>query len=45
MNKKVNIEARYPSYKERLLASLTEKKCNDILMETNMLLKWIKKML
>ena len=30
----LNIEARYPSHKERLLKSLTEAKCNEIFNET-----------
>ena len=38
----LNIEARYPSYKERLLKSLTEPKCRDILNETKKLQLWIK---
>lgn len=38
----LNIEARYPSYKERLLKSLDSRKCNEIINETDMLLLWIK---
>lgn len=41
----LNIEARYPSYKERLLKSLTEEKCLDILENTKKLQEWIKKKL
>jgi HEPN domain-containing protein len=41
----LNIEARYPSHKERLLKSLTETKCNEILNETKKLQAWIKEKL
>ncbi len=38
----LNIEARYPSYKERLLKSLSESKCTEIILETKKLQVWIK---
>ena len=38
----LNIEARYPSHKERLLKSLNENKCQEILDKTNELQIWIK---
>ncbi|MDE6786400.1 MAG: HEPN domain-containing protein [Muribaculaceae bacterium] len=38
----LNIEARYPSYKERLLKSLDNEKCNQIIEETDKLRIWIK---
>jgi HEPN domain-containing protein len=38
----LNIEARYPLYKERLLKSLTEQKCKEIIIGTETLQKWIK---
>lgn len=41
----LNIEARYPSYKERLLQALTEKKCTQIIEQTNELRLWIKRKL
>jgi len=41
----LNIEARYPSHKERLLRSLTEAKCNEIFNETKKLQAWIKEKL
>ena len=41
----LNIEARYPSHKERLLKSLTEFKCRAILTETRKLQQWIKQKL
>jgi len=41
----LNIEARYPSHKERLLKSLTEKKCLEILKRTKELQIWIKEKL
>ncbi len=41
----LNIEARYPSHKERLLRSLTQKKCLEIIEHTKTLQEWIKKKL
>jgi HEPN domain-containing protein len=41
----LNIEARYPSQKERLLKSLTHDKCLEIIEETSKLQKWIKEKL
>ena len=41
----LNIEARYPSDKERLLRSLTKEKCENILIRTEALLEWIKQKL
>lgn len=41
----LNIEARYPSYKERLMKSLDEKRCKAIIDSTNKLRLWIKKKL
>lgn len=38
----LNIEARYPSHKERLLKSLTDNKCIEIIQETKKLQQWIK---
>lgn len=38
----LNIEARYPSYKERLLKSLDYEKCKQIIEETDKLRTWIK---
>jgi HEPN domain-containing protein len=38
----LNIEARYPSYKEQLLKSLTPTTCKNIIDETNKLQIWIK---
>lgn len=38
----LNIEARYPSHKDRLLKSLTDAKCTEILSNTNALQQWIK---
>ena len=38
----LNIEARYPSYKERLLKSMNEQKSREILNETKQLQEWIK---
>jgi HEPN domain-containing protein len=41
----LNIEARYPSHKERLLKSLTRTKCLEIIQRTKELQKWIKEKL
>jgi HEPN domain-containing protein len=41
----LNVEARYPSYKEQLKKTLNEEKCRDILSQTKEFLKWIKKQL
>ena len=41
----LNIETRYPSYKERLLRSLTDAKCTEILNNTKQLQQWIKQKL
>ena len=41
----LNIEARYPSHKEKLLKSLSESKCREIISQTKELQKWIKERL
>lgn len=41
----LNIEARYPTHKEQLLKSLTEKRCSEILNNTRELQEWIKRKL
>ena len=38
----LNIEARYPSYKERLMKSLTSDRCKDLIEQTDQLRIWIK---
>ena len=38
----LNIEARYPSYKERLMKSLTPERCNELIEQTDKLRIWIK---
>lgn len=38
----LNIEARYPMYKERLLKSLNYEKCIDLIKQTEELQRWIK---
>ncbi|MCF0212740.1 MAG: HEPN domain-containing protein [Bacteroidales bacterium] len=38
----LNIEARYPSYKERLMSSLTEEFCSQLIEDTNKFQQWIK---
>lgn len=41
----LNIEARYPSDKERLFKSLTGERCSEILQNTRKLQQWIKQKL
>lgn len=38
----LNIEARYPSYKDRLIKSLTPEYCQSLLQTTKELFQWIK---
>ena len=38
----LNIEARYPSYKERLLRSLTAEFCEELIKQTDELRQWIR---
>lgn len=38
----LNIEARYPSYKERLMKSLTNDRCKELIEQTDKLRIWIK---
>ena len=39
----LNIEARYPLHKDRLLASLTPERCEAMIKETEELYQWIRK--
>jgi len=41
----LNVEARYPSYKEKLKQTLNEEKCRNILFHTKELQQWIKQKL
>lgn len=38
----LNIEARYPTYKERLIKSLSKEYCAQLLQQTKELQQWIK---
>ena len=38
----LNIEARYPSYKQAVGDSLSEERCRDIIEKTRELQKWVK---
>ncbi len=38
----LNIEARYPSYKEELIKTLTSERCSSIIEETKNIFAWIK---
>ena len=38
----LNIEARYPSYKERLMKSLTSDRCKELIEQPDKLRIWIK---
>ncbi|NOX17324.1 MAG: HEPN domain-containing protein [Chlorobi bacterium] len=41
----LNIEARYPTYKNKLLKSLNKDKCAELIKNTKVLREWIKKKL
>lgn len=41
----LNIEARYPGDKNKLLDSLTSEKCDGLIIRTEELVKWIENML
>ena len=41
----LNIEARYPSDKKRLIKSLNEKKCESIITKTEEIYQWIQRQL
>lgn len=41
----LNIEARYPEYKEALLSALTPEKCRNIIEETKKMKLWIEALL
>ncbi len=41
----LNVEARYPTYKKKLLRNLNHKNCLEILKKTKKLYQWIKKKL
>lgn len=41
----LNVEARYPSHKERLMLSLNDEKCKEIIQNTEGLYQWIKQQL
>ena len=41
----LNIEGRYPSYKEELMKTLNTSRCEKLLTNTTILQQWIKKML
>jgi len=41
----LNIEARYPEYKQQILAMLTKEKCKGFIKETEKFLCWIKEQL
>jgi HEPN domain-containing protein len=41
----MNIEARYPTHKERIFKLLTPQKCEEIIIQTENLCQWIKQRL
>lgn len=41
----MNIEARYPTYKDQLLKSLTDNRCQELIAKTEELCYWIKQQL
>jgi hypothetical protein len=38
----LNVQARYPEYKERLLRRLTPSYCTELIINTKALLRWTK---
>jgi HEPN domain-containing protein len=38
----LNVESRYPSFKEKILQTLDDRRCDDIVKETGRLFQWIK---
>ena len=38
----MNIEARYPSYKESISSALSKEKCKEILSKTKEMQQWVK---
>ena len=38
----LNIEARYPTHKEKIFKQLTESKCNELITKTRELQEWVK---
>ncbi len=41
----LNVEARYPSYKQSIGESLSEKRCKELLTKTKEVQQWVKTML
>jgi HEPN domain-containing protein len=41
----LNVEARYPTHKEKLMQTLSYEKCKEIIRKTEELYQWIKKQL
>lgn len=41
----LNIEARYPTYKEKILKALSKERCEDILKRTEEIFQWTKEKL
>ena len=41
----MNIEARYPTHKEKIFKLLTRQKCDEIIKQTESLCQWIKQQL
>ena len=41
----LNVEARYPTHKERLMRSLNDERCKEIIQKTEGLYQWIKQQL
>ena len=41
----MNVEARYPTHKERLMESLNQQRCKEIIEKTESLYQWIRQQL
>lgn len=45
MPEPLNVEARYPTHKEKLMRTLNYERCKEIVQKTEVLYQWIKKKL
>ena len=38
----LNVESRYPTYKDKVFGTLSDERCREIISDTESMLKWIK---
>jgi hypothetical protein len=41
----LNIEARYPEYKDRIISDLSKERCAQLILDTEVMLCWIREQL